>query len=419
MGHPAPLLTSVLLIIILSRILGQIMVRMGQPALIGEIISGIILGPALFKMVQPSDPLSGIAKLSVFLIVFSAGLEMDFHKVLKAFKGLGLVIAAISFFFPLICGIAVGQLFGLDAMRTLFLGLCISITALPVAVKILEGFHLLDSAIARYSVSTAVLNDIACLMALGVLVDMPDEKSIKTVALSIGTASGKLILFGVLIILIYFGLKRLRHWGINVKEWVDRMVGLFGQEVRFGMAVVFVLAFSAASTYLGFHSVIGAFFGALLIDRDIFGMDHFSSLQDTVNSVATGFLSPIYFAYLGLEFQPGAIQSVALVFTVLLVSVGSKILAGYWGGLLAKMSRTEALGMGIIFNSRGVMELVVANIALDLGFIGPGLFSVLVLMGIVTTVITPPLFKRFYFSNLEKNETVVSSHATFQGPQRK
>src|SRR5580698_1790294 len=125
-----PLLTSLLLLIVLSRFLSEIMIRLGQPGLIGEILAGILLGPAVFGLIEPTHELKGISELAAFLIVMSAGMEMDFKKVIGSFSGKGLLIGSFGFFIPLACGMLIGLCFKMDLMRIVFLGLCISITAM-------------------------------------------------------------------------------------------------------------------------------------------------------------------------------------------------------------------------------------------------------------------------------------------------
>jgi Kef-type K+ transport system membrane component KefB len=166
--------------------------------------------------------------------------------------------------------------------------------------------------------------------------------------------------------------------------------------------VLFVLAFGSVSEALGFHFVIGAFFGALLVDPKYFFASRYHELDRTLRSVTEGFLAPVFFAYLGLEFNVGAMTSFWFVAVVLAVSIGSKILAGWLGGRLIGLSQARSLGIGIILNGRGVMELVIASIAYELGFIGQGLFSTLVLMGVVTTMMTPLMLRKWVMPQLEK-----------------
>jgi Kef-type K+ transport system membrane component KefB len=336
----------------------------------------------------------------VFLVVLSAGLEMKFRDVVDAMRGKGLVVALLGFFIPLAAGIGVGLLFGLDAMRTIFLGLCIAITALPVAIRILESFGLLDSDIARYSIATAIINDVAALLMLGVILNLPTELNYKAVIISVANIGGKLIILAAFVIGISLLLKLTENLGVNIKAGPEKLVKVFGPEALFGIVVVFVLVFGSVSDALGFHFIIGAFFGALLIDRKYFLASRYDDLHKTLGSVTNGFLAPVFFAFLGLELAFSEIDSVWFVIVVLAVSVGSKILAGWLGGRLLKMPQPEALGLGIILNGRGIMELVVASIAFHKGFIDAGLFSVLVLMGVITTLLTPLLFSKLVLPKL-------------------
>ncbi|HNE21378.1 MAG TPA: cation:proton antiporter, partial [Turneriella sp.] len=333
-------------------------------------------------------------------VVLSAGLEMEFRSVIDSLRGRGLVIATLGFLVPMSAGIGVGYFYGLDTMRMIFLGLCVSITALPVAVRILQKFQLLDSDIARYSVATAILNDVTALLALGVLLNLPTQFSLGAVGVSILITASKLIVLALFILGFNWLVELLIHRGVRIPRWSEKLVEVVGPEALFGILVVFVLAFGSVSEALGFHFVIGAFFGALLIDRKFFLASRFNELDHTLRSVTDGFLGPVFFATIGLEFQAGKIQSVDFALAVLGVSIVSKLASGWAGARLIGLRPVDALGIGIILNGRGVMELVIASIAYHRGFIGQGLFSVLVLMGVVTTVITPILFQRWVLPRL-------------------
>lgn len=389
------LLTKLLLLIISARLMGRLFERFAQPAIVGEMLAGVILGPGVLGLLTPNEALHGISELAVFLVVLSAGLEMEFQQVIDSLKGRGLVIATLGFALPMSAGIGVGLLYQLDTMRVIFLGLCVSITALPVAVRILQKFNLLDSAIARYSVATAILNDVTALLALGVLLNLPTQFSLGAVGASILITGSKLVVLALFILGFNWLVELLVRRGVRIPRWSEKLVDVVGPEALFGILVVFVLAFGSMSEMLGFHFVIGAFFGALLIDRKFFLASRFSELDHTLRSVTDGFLGPVFFATIGLEFQAGKIASLDFAAAVLGVSIASKLASGWLGARLIGLSPTDALGIGIILNGRGVMELVIASIAYHRGFIGQGLFSVLVLMGVVTTVITPLLFQRW------------------------
>lgn len=387
-----PILTSLLALIVVARLLGHLATRLRQPAVVGEMLAGLLLGPSVLGLVEPSAALAGISTLAVFLVILSAGLEMNFHDVLRAMRGRGLWLAVLAFVLPFGGGVLVAQAWGMDVMRTIFLGLCIAITALPVAVKILDDLGLLNTAIARNAISTAVLNDVVALFILGIVLALPAGSSWQAVLATSSVAMLKLALLIACVVGLNAGLRWLERRGIDVPSLPEKLVASFGSDALFGVVVVFVLVIGSFTEALGFHFVIGAFFGALLLDSRHFRPARYEELKHTLGSITNGFLAPVFFATLGLEFSFGAFDRPGFVAAVLALSVATKLLAGWWGGLLAGMSHREAVGLGCVLNGRGVMELVVAGIAYERGFIGQGLFSVLVLMGVVTTLLTPVLF---------------------------
>ena len=396
-----PLMTNLLVLIVVARLLGQVFRRFKQPAIVGEMLAGVILGPSLLHLIKADAALSGIAEFAIFLIVLSAGLEMNFRDVIDSLRGKGIVIAILGFVIPLTGGVLVGVAFDLDVMRTVFLGLCVSITALPVTVSILKSFNLLDSDIANYSVATAIFNDVVALMALGIILNLPEQKSLQAVGLSILNASWKLVVLCILILGFNWLIQKVIDKGVHIERLSEKLVDLIGNEALFGLLLLFVLVFGSISAALGFHFVIGAFFGALLIDRKFFLASRYHELDLTLRSITGGFLAPVFFAYLGLEFDISIVKSFWFVCVVLAVSIATKILAGWLGGRLIRLGQTQSLGIGIILNGRGVMELVIASIAYDRGFIGQDLFSVLVLMGVVTTMVTPFMFRKWIMPKLE------------------
>ncbi len=385
------LLTSLLLLIIVARLLGHLFARWGQPSIVGEMLAGVLLGPSVFNLIQPNEALSGIAQLAVFLVVLSAGIEMDFQRVVAAMRGRGLLVASLGFMLPFGGGVVVAWAYALDPMRTVFMGLCIAITALPVAARMMSDMGMIDTPIARYAIATAILNDVVALFILGVVLALPPDSGTSELLTSGLTACLKLMGLLALVIGANLLIRRLERRGANLSSVSERLTGAFGSEALFSMVVVFVLFFGMVSENLGFHFVIGAFFGALLLDRRQFSPERFEDLKRTLASVTAGFLSPIFFADLGLDFTFRAFGQLDFVVIVLLVSIATKLVAGWWGGRILGMPHREALGLGAVLNGRGVMELVVATIAYDRGFIGPTMFSVLVLMGVVTTVLSPIL----------------------------
>ncbi len=132
-----PFIEALLLLLLLSRTFGEIAEHYGQPAMLGEIAAGVILGPSVLGVVRFTDEIRALADLGVLLLVFLVGMEMDLPTLWKSFRGRGVFVGTAGFVFPMLLGIAVGLLFGLNTTRAIFIGLCVAITALPVSVRIL------------------------------------------------------------------------------------------------------------------------------------------------------------------------------------------------------------------------------------------------------------------------------------------
>lgn len=394
------LLASLLVLIVAARLLGRLFARYNQPELIGEILAGILLGPAILGFIQPNAALAGVTELAVFLIILSAGLEMRFSDIVSAMRGRGMLLAALSFLIPFLGGVAVAAAYEQDAMRMIFLGLCISITALPVAVKLLGSLGILHTRIAQYALATAVVNDVAALFILGIVLNMPEQLTLADAAQSVGLATLKLGLLAIVVLSMNWLLNWLDRRSLSIQAVPESLIRVFGPEALFGIVVVFVLVFGTISEALGFHFVIGAFFGALFLDKRHFLASRYEDLRGTLASITSGFLAPIFFAYLGLEFQLQDMSELDFPVVVILVSIVTKMFAGWLGGRIIGMGDREAIGLGSILNGRGVMELVVAGIAYQKGFIGPTMFSTLVLMGILTTFLTPIFFKQAFHGDL-------------------
>ncbi len=171
----------------------------------------------------------------------------------------------------------------------------------------------------------------------------------------------------------------------------------------FAIVILFVLIFSSIAELLGLHFIVGAFFGALLFPRTMFQKSEFDQVKHSTSSFTMGFLAPIFFAIMGVQFDASALTNGLLLTVVLIASFLSKILGGYFGSRLAGFNNMKSITIGLGLNARGIMELVIANIALQKGFIDVPFFSILVMMALLTTLITPFLLKDA-FVRIEKSE---------------
>jgi Kef-type K+ transport system membrane component KefB len=396
--HELPFFTNLLILLVAARILGEVLERFRQPAMIGEILAGILLGPSLLNLIHRTEEIKVISELGIFLLVIRAGLEINIDDILRTLRGRNIIISMTAFSIPILSGIAVGMGFGQDLPSTLFIGLCVAITALPVSIRILMDLRKVNTLVGKQIISVAIFDDVLALSILGVLLSLKGTDMSMNLVLSAGAVSVfKLAVFGGILTLVYFVIQRILRKGDYIQESLDKVVALLhGKEPLHALFFAFVLLFATFTEILGLHFIVGAFFAAMLISENLIGKENLKVIETTTNNMAMGFLAPIFFAGIGLEFNISSIHNLALLGAVLVVSYGSKIAGGYLGGRLAGLRQRDALTLGIGLNARGIMELVIANIAYKNGMISTELFSILVLMGVLTTLSTPMMLKKAF-----------------------
>ncbi len=400
-----PFFAALLLLLVLARFFGELFERMHQPAMIGEIIAGIILGPSVLNFIHRTEELKVISDLGVFLLVILAGLEINFDDILKSIRGRNIFVSILAFLIPIGSGFLVGQAFHQPVMTTVFIGLCVAITALPVSIRILMDLGKLHTDIGQKIISVAIFDDVLALTILGILLDFKhlDSSYSEITKMTIWTIL-KLFLFVGVIIGSY---KLIQHFAKRenfLETQLDKLIGLLrGKESLFALLFVFILIFATLTESIGLHFIIGSFFASMLLSKKLIGEKNLATFHKTTNSMAMGFLAPIFFAGIGLEFKLGSINNILLLLAILAVSFLSKIIGGYIGGRISLLSHRQSLTLAYGMNARGIMELVIANIAFREGFINVEVFSMLVIMGLVTTLSTPFLLK-YSFKRLEKTE---------------
>lgn len=388
------LLPSLLVLLIFARLLGKAFNAFGQHEIIGEIVAGLLLGPVVLNIVQGTSELSGIIQLSVFLLIFGAGLEMDLHEILDALKKKAFLSAAFGFFLPLASGVGLGVHFDLGMIQSLCIGLCLAITALPIVLKMLSSFEMQDTSIGHTVIGAAIIIDIIALLLLGVIIDTPTDAGAYTMMASVGKTCISLIFFFALILAANFFLRNSFLNVARTKKLYQVTVDAFGDEGVFGLSLLFVLGFSTLSEMLGLHFVIGAFFGGLLLNRDIMGAVFFRKLDTTLGSVSNGFLTPIFFASIGMQLSVSAFERMDLLLAILIAGFATKFIGSWVGARIGGIGARDAMAMGIFLNSRGVLDLVIAELALKKGHITQPIFSALVILGVLSTVFVPFLYKR-------------------------
>jgi len=394
-----PFFVNLLILLVTARLFGELFEHFKQPAMIGEILAGIVLGPTIFNIIHRTSEIQVVSDLGIFLLIIIAGLEVNIDEILKSAKGKNLVISISAFFLPILSGFAVGYFFGVEAMTAVFIGLCVAITALPVSVRILMDLGKLNSSTGQKIISVAIFDDVLALTILGVILNIKDtDMSFASVSLQALISLLKLLLFIAIVSFSYLLIKKISKRDNYIENRLDKLLLILkGKELLFSIFFIFILIFATVTELLGFHFIVGAFFGAMLLSEKVVGKKHLDAIHNTTNGLAMGFLSPIFFAGIGLEFTISSMHNWWLLAAILIVSYFSKIAGGFLGSKFAGLNNRVSFTIGIGLNARGIMELVIANIAYQAGMISLEIFSMLVIMGVLTTLTTPAALKRFFY----------------------
>ncbi len=387
------LITSLLLLLIFARFFGRLFKAFGFQEIIGEILGGLLIG--LTTLVIPNKELNGIVELAVFLLIFAAGLEMNLQDIFSALRRKALICGLTSFIISFTAGVIVSLVIGLKLIPALVVGLCFAITAMPVTVGFLQNLKIMDTQVGHLIMGSVVVIDILALLFLGITFNMEGTATTFEFIKTFSIKAVKMAFFFIVIMLVNKFLRSEISRANKTEKVFNKLISYLGKEAVFGLGVLFVLGFSTLSETLGFHFIIGAFFGGLLLNKDIIGTTAFLSMNRTLGAVTNHFLTPIFFAYIGLHFSIEAFNEWELLSIITIVAFSSKIFGSWMGSRLARFTNKESLQVGIILNSRGVLDLIVANLAYSKGYISADIFSILIFLGVSSVIINPFLYRRF------------------------
>lgn len=399
----AQVLFAIAIIIVLARAVGSVFSTfLKQPAVMGEIVSGILLGPSVFGALFPHaqlalfpDPVASalniVAKLGVVLFMFLVGLELD-PKLFRGQEKATLTISQASIVVPFLLGSLLAlPLFPLYSYAgvtftvfALFLGVSLSVTAFPVLARILTERKMQHTGPGMVALGSAAINDAAawCLLALA-----------SGVATShVERAGTTVLLVALFIVVMFFVVRPITTWLAKREERTTSPVSATVLALVFGT----MLLCAVATETIGIHALFGAFLFGVVVPHD--GRLAEQIRIRTEDVVVVLFL-PVFFAFTGLRTRLGLVESstdwLMMALIILVATVGK------FGGS-ALTARAVGLGwrdsatIGILMNTRGLMELIVLNVGLDLGVLSPTLFAMLVVMALVTTFLTSPLLNLVY-----------------------
>ena len=392
------LISALLLLFVVARLAGEAMARLHQSPMLGEVVAGILLGPMVLALIDPNpstsvgSSLGVVATLGIFVLVLLAGLEVGREGLRQAVRERSIVVASVEFVLPFATGYALAVVLGMDVTHSLFLATAMAVTALPISVRILMDLNLLHSRLGRAIVSVALVNDLVAFAMLGLVVAFMRVNGSLQASIA-GFLALKILVFVVLIVCVGVVLKRIsRPRGDGVFPMQEGLGTARGQETAFALCVSLALALGAAAELVGIHFAVGVFYAGVLMTPQLLGRQEFNQVRRSMSAVSFGLLTPIFFAYIRLQFTV-MLSTWPLVLAITAIAFAGKLVGGILGGRLAGFRRAPLLALGVGLNARGMMELVLAQVGLATGIIDAQIYSALVVMTLVTTFCTPPLLK--------------------------
>jgi Kef-type K+ transport system membrane component KefB len=401
--HPlSRLFIQVLVVLFAARLAGLAFARIGIPAVVGESTAGILLGPSLFGLVAPGafafvfaadslDALRLLSQIGICLFMFAVGMEVNTRQVWSR-AAAAVAVSHTSIVVPFVLGVGLAyplfaELAGSRATFTtfaLFMGISMSITAFPVLARIIRERGLTHTPLGNTAIACAAVEDVTAWLIMAFVVAIARSTSL-------GGALLSLALVGLFIAFMALVVRRvLPRWlGQRRLSAPDPSTGTLT------LVVCVVIAASFSTEVLGIHSLFGAFLaGAIMPNVGEFRQ----RIAARVEKFSTVMLLPLFFAFTGLRTQVGLLddlQGWVLCLLIIAVATSGKLGAGALAARVSGMSWRESLQLGALMNTRGLMELIALNVAYDLQILSPRLFTMLVIMAVVTTFMTGPLLSLF------------------------
>jgi len=400
--HPLSLLLlQVLVIVSAARLFGLLARQLKQPAVVGEIVAGICLGPSLLGWLWPASTswlfpagslqsLSFLGQIGLAFFMFVVGMQMDTanmkHKAPHA-----VMISHVSIVFPFFLGVGLAYyLYPQFAPAqvgfipfALFMGISMSITAFPVLARIVQERGLGGTPIGSLAITCAAADDITAWCLLAVVVATARSGSLAGSLLTVGLALA-------FVCLMIYGVKPL------LEKTVGRMIEKGRRQPMVTIVFIVILLSAWTAEVIGIHALFGAFFAGVIMPSNVSVK---KLIADKIEDVSMLLLLPIFFAFTGLRTQVGLIAGGQLWWAfalIMLVAVGGKLCGSALTARIMGQSWRDSLSIGALMNTRGLMELVVLNIGYELGIFTPPVFALMVLMALATTFMTGPLLDLFY-----------------------
>ncbi|MFQ6015598.1 MAG: cation:proton antiporter [Anaerolineae bacterium] len=405
--NPALQFLLVLTIIIFAaKAAGYLSTRLGQAAVLGELLVGLALGPSLLDLLgwpvfsrgDLSHTIAYLAELGVIFLMFIAGLEIDLREMVRAGK-VALSAGTMGVVVPVVMGVGIALLFGIAPQASLFIGVLLAATSTSISAQTLLELGMLRSREGLTLIGASVVADMLVIVAISLLIAFSADPAQSLSGMGIAWLVLRMI--GFLALSVVLGT-------LFLPRLTERVANLPISQGLMAFVIVITLFLAWSAEHLGsLAAIIGAFLAGVLF-RNAPLRAH---IEEGMHTITYAFLVPIFFVNIGLETNARTLDGRDLLFVVAvcLVAILSKLLGSGGGARLAGFSNAQALWVGVGMISRGEVGLIIASVGLTSGLIGQRLFSVMIIMVLVTTVITPILLKGTFPGKERESEQPVGA----------
>ncbi|CUH95826.1 putative membrane protein [Propionispora sp. 2/2-37] len=369
---------KMLIILLSTKLAGDLSVKLKQPAVLGKLIIGIVIGPAMLGWIENSEIIDEISEIGVLLLMFLAGLETDIH-ALNQNRNSSIAVAVGGVVFPMLFGLVTGRWIGMDQAHALFLGLLLSATSVSISAQTLRELGQLQSRESITILGAAVLDDILVVVALAIMMSLFTAEEV-----SLGLILGKKVLFFIAIIFI----------GWKVVPWVlKKLAPLRVSEAVASAALIICFFFAYFAEFLGVAGIIGAFAAGIAISQTKYK----ENVEHKIEPIAYAFFVPVFFVSVGLSVSfHGMGNQLWLILMLSVLAVLTKLIGAGLGARLTGFGDKSSLRIGAGMVSRGEVALIMAAIGLESGLLREDYFTVMVTVVIITTLVTPPMLKALF-----------------------
>jgi len=407
------LIAQVALLMLIGRGLGEIMQRFGQPAIIGQLLAGLILGPSLFGWVAPhahdlifpktaeqKSLIAGIANMGVMMLLLLTGMETDL-KLVRKVGAPAIAVSATGVLVPFACGFTLGEFLpdsilpnAQDRLITsLFLGTALSISSIKIVAMVVREMNFMRRNLGQIIVSSAIMEDTVGWVIISITLGIAGAGGV-----AVGSLAKTVIGTALFLVFSY----TIGRWLVfQLIRWVN---DTFVSEYAVVTAILIVMCVMAMTTQaIGVNTVLGAFVAGVLVGESPILSQ---LIQDELRGFITAFMMPIFFGLSGLSADLTVLRDPHLFeLTAGLVAIATfgKFTGAFFGGRIGGLNRAESLAIGCAMNARGSTEVIVASIGLTMGALTQNLYSMIVTMAVLTTMAMPPML-RWALSRLPMNK---------------